>query len=140
MYKRQLDSRPFGYLVKPCDGRELHATIQMALARHEDELVVERSEERLQLALDAGSLGVLEWNPEENRLRGDLRLGMLFGSRLLPLDEPWDTFIGRVDAADREHVRAALDSTLVGGEAVSYTHLDVYKRQVRDDLHRRHVP
>ena len=105
MYKRQLDSRPFGYLVKPCDGRELHATIQMALARHEDELVVERSEERLQLALDAGSLGVLEWNPEENRLRGDLRLGMLFGSRLLPLDEPWDTFIGRVDAADREHVR-----------------------------------
>lgn len=44
---RALDSRPFGYLVKPCEGRELHATIQMALARHEDEMTIQRSEERL---------------------------------------------------------------------------------------------
>ena len=33
--RRALDCRPFGYLVKPCEARELHATIQMALARRE---------------------------------------------------------------------------------------------------------
>jgi DNA-binding response OmpR family regulator len=60
---------PFGYLIKPCEGRELHATIQMAMARHEDEVAVEQSEERLQLALNAGSLGVLEWSPATDRLQ-----------------------------------------------------------------------
>ena len=115
---RALDSRPFGYLVKPCEGRELHATIQMALARHEDEMIIQESEERLQLALDAGSLGVLEWDPATNQLKGDAHLGLLFGNRLLPLDETSDTFISRVNEADRERVRAALDSTAAGGRAI----------------------
>lgn len=115
---RALESRPFGYLVKPCEGRELHATIQMALARREDERAIEQSEERLRLALDAGSLGVLEWKPASNRLQGDVHLGQLFGNCLLPIDEPWEAFIARVDAADRGRVRAALNPTLVANEAV----------------------
>ncbi len=116
--RRALDSRPFGYLIKPCEGRELHATIQMAMARREDEVAVVQSEERLQLALNAGSLGVLEWSPDSNRLQGDVHLGKLFGNQLLPLDEPWDSFIARVDAADRERVQAALNPTLLSAEAV----------------------
>ena len=116
--RRALDSRPFGYLIKPCEGRELHATIQMAMARREDEMAIEQSEERLQLALNAGSLGVLEWSPTSNRLQGDVHLGKLFGNPLLPLDEPWDSFIARVDAADRERVQAALKPALLCTEAV----------------------
>ncbi|HSG22563.1 MAG TPA: EAL domain-containing protein [Azonexus sp.] len=116
--RRALDSRPFGYLIKPCEGRELHATIQMAMARREDEEAVEQSEERLQLALNAGSLGVLEWSPAANRMQGDSHLGKLFGNQLLPLDEPWDTFIARVDTADRERVHLALNPTLLSAEAV----------------------
>jgi diguanylate cyclase (GGDEF)-like protein/PAS domain S-box-containing protein len=116
--RRALDSRPFGYLIKPCEGRELHATIQMALARREDEIAVEQSEERLQLALNAGSLGVIEWSPASNRMQGDLRLGKLFGNQLLPLDESWETFIARVDTEDRERVQAALNPTLINAEAV----------------------
>ncbi len=115
---RALDSRPFGYLVKPCEGRELHATIQMALARHEDEMAIQQSEERLQLALDAGSLGVLEWDPATNKLRGDAHLGLFFDNHLVPLDETREAFIARVNEADRERVRAALDSTAAGGGAV----------------------
>jgi len=117
--RRALDSRPFGYLVKPCDARELHATIQMALARREDETAVEVSEQRLKLAIDAASLGVLEWIPESNRLTGDGHLHAIFGSRTLPLDEPWDAFVERVAGEDRERVQAALAATRAGGEAVS---------------------
>ncbi|PKO38798.1 MAG: two-component system response regulator [Betaproteobacteria bacterium HGW-Betaproteobacteria-6] len=117
--RRALDSRPFGYLIKPCEGRELHATIQMALARREDEQAVEQSEQRLKLALDAASLGVLEWCPLSNRMKGDVYLGMLFGNRPQPLDEPWETFINRVDEADRERVSNALTSKLPDSEAVS---------------------
>lgn len=107
--RRALDSCPFGYLVKPCDGRELHATIQMALARREAELAIERSEERLRLALDAGALGVLEWCPTANRLRGDAYLGKLFGNQPQKLDESWETFIDRIELADRGRVQAALN-------------------------------
>ena len=116
--RRALDSRPFGYLIKPCEGRELHATIQMAMARREDEMAVEQSEERLQLALNAGALGVLEWSPVANRMQGDSRLGKLFGNQLVPLDEPWETFIARVDTADRERVHLALNPTLYSAEAI----------------------
>ena len=119
--KRALDSRPFGYLIKPCEGRELHATIQMALARREDEVAVEESEERLKLALESGALGVLEWNSDSKRMKGDTFLGMLFGHRPQPLDESWETFIARVSASDRQRVSSELCSTLTQGEAVCFT-------------------
>ncbi|PKO86432.1 MAG: two-component system response regulator [Betaproteobacteria bacterium HGW-Betaproteobacteria-12] len=118
---RALDSRPFGYLIKPCEGRELHATIQMALARRQDEVAVEESEERLKLALESGALGVLEWDAGANRLTGDTYLGMLFGHRPQPLDESWETFIARVSAEDRQRVSHELGATLKEGEAVCFT-------------------
>jgi diguanylate cyclase (GGDEF)-like protein/PAS domain S-box-containing protein len=119
--RRALDSRPFGYLVKPCEGRELHATIQMALARREEEMAVEQSEQRLKLALDAGALGVLEWSPSADRLQGDDHLGAFFGNQSLPLDEPWDTFIARVTPADRERVHRALNPISATGETAHFT-------------------
>jgi diguanylate cyclase len=35
--RRALTSQPYGYLIKPFDARELHATLQTALVRHEFE-------------------------------------------------------------------------------------------------------
>ena len=117
--KRALGSRPFGYLVKPCEGRELHATIQMALARHDDEVTIQQSEERLQLALDAGSLAVLEWNPALGRLQGDAHLGRLLVDQPLPLDEALEAFIARVAPDDRERVEAALNPAGITSTAAS---------------------
>ncbi|NTV71671.1 MAG: EAL domain-containing protein [Azonexaceae bacterium] len=117
--RRALDSCPFGYLIKPCEGRELHATIQMALARRSDEMAVEQSEQRLKLALDAASLAVLEWSPGSNRLKGDAHLGMLLGHQAQPLDEPWEAFIDRIDEADRERVSQALTAKLLSNDASS---------------------
>lgn len=116
---RALDSRPFGYLIKPCEARELHATIQMALARREDELAVEESEERLKLALDSASLGVLEWNPALDRLTGDSHFGMLFANDPKPINESMDSFIAHVDERDRDLVREAVNSALRTGQAIS---------------------
>lgn len=116
--RRALDSKPFGYLVKPWDVRELHASIQMALARRDVEIAVENSELRLKLALDAASLGVLEWLPQTNRMHGDGHLGALFGEQHVPLDESWEVFTNRVNADDRERVVAALRHALLCGEAL----------------------
>ncbi len=109
---RALASRPFGYLVKPWDIRELHASIQMALARREIELAVERSELRLKLAMDAASLGVIEWLPKADRLHGEGHLDMLFDDREVPIEESWESFLARVDAGDRSSFAAALESAL----------------------------
>ncbi|HEY9192013.1 MAG TPA: EAL domain-containing protein [Methyloversatilis sp.] len=116
--RRALASRPFGYLVKPCEARELHATIQMALARREVEVTVERSEQRFKQALDAASLGVLEWHPKSMHMHGDGHLDSLFGDRPMPFDESWDTFLTRIDADDRVRVETALSSALRDGEPV----------------------
>ena len=115
--RRALDSRPFGYLVKPWDARELHASIQMALARRKAEVAVENSELRLKLAMDAASLGILEWHPQANRLQGDGHLSALFGDHQVPLDESWESFLAWVDAEDRPLVVATLDHTLSCGDA-----------------------
>ncbi|MBI4997652.1 MAG: EAL domain-containing protein [Rhodocyclales bacterium] len=117
---RALASRPFGYLIKPCEARELHAMIQMALARREVEVAVEQSELRLKLALDAASLGVLEWLPGSGRLSADGHMGVLYRDRRLPVDESWQEFLERVAAADRERVSSTLDDALSHGRPVLF--------------------
>ncbi len=109
---RALSSRPFGYLVKPWDIRELHASIQMALARREAEIAVEKSELRLKLAMEAASLGVIEWQPKANRLYGEGYLEVFFGDQQAPLDESWESFLARVHAIDRSNVETALEKAL----------------------------
>jgi diguanylate cyclase (GGDEF)-like protein/PAS domain S-box-containing protein len=116
--RRALDCRPFGYLVKPCEARELHATIQMALARREVEVLVERREQLFKQALDAASLGVIEWQVDSMLLHGDGHLRSLFGDRPVPLDESWNLFLSRVDAGDRERVSAALNAALQRSDPV----------------------
>lgn len=53
-------SFPHGYLVKPFDRRELAATIRMAANKHQAELSCRRSEQRLQLAMNAARLSYFE--------------------------------------------------------------------------------
>jgi PAS domain S-box-containing protein len=45
--QRATATKPHGYLLKPFSDRELHATIQMVLQRHEVELALRRSEAEL---------------------------------------------------------------------------------------------
>ncbi len=48
MLERAADTRPYGYLVKPISERELHTTIQMALARSKVDASLKRAHSRLQ--------------------------------------------------------------------------------------------
>jgi diguanylate cyclase (GGDEF)-like protein/PAS domain S-box-containing protein len=118
--QRALASRPFGYLIKPCEARELHAMIQMALARREVEVAVEQSELRLKLALDAASLGVLEWTPASGRMRAEGHMADLYRDRRLPVDESWADFVDRVAPDDRERIGTTLRSTMDSGHPVLF--------------------
>ena len=89
---RAQSSRPYGYLIKPYETRELHATLQVALARHAADAAVERSEERLRLAMDAADLSVWEWDAASDRV--------IAAGRALP------TRCGDAPAAPRPPARA----------------------------------
>ncbi|GAB3022227.1 two-component system response regulator [Bowmanella dokdonensis] len=69
---------PYGYIVKPYNSRELKASIETALARHRYEKITERSEKRLQAAVRAAQLSLLEYDAEHNTVQ----LEGVFGDRL----------------------------------------------------------
>jgi len=101
-------SRPYGYLIKPYESRELHAALQVALARRDADAAVERSEERLRLAVAAAELTVWDWDPAGDRVvvaqSGDGR-GTL------------SSLLEGLAAADRDAIRDAL----LGGGTVGGT-------------------
>lgn len=51
--ERARRTRPYGYLIKPFSERELHATVQMALERHEVQAALSDSQAKLQQSLEA---------------------------------------------------------------------------------------
>lgn len=60
--QRAKTTAPYGYLVKPVAERELLATLEMALHRHEIDCRLKKSEERLALALWGADLGMWDWD------------------------------------------------------------------------------
>lgn len=64
-------SFPHGYLIKPFDRRELEASIRMALVRHQAELKVKSSEQRLQQALGAAKMSYWQLNLSTDQLDMD---------------------------------------------------------------------
>ncbi len=110
---------PFGYLVKPCTAQAVAAAIRTALARHHAERAVVRSEERLQLALDAAEMGVWEWDPQADRLTGFGYIDAVFGGVPQPLNDGLKTFLERVHSGDRKEVRTAIERAVAEGEALN---------------------
>jgi diguanylate cyclase (GGDEF)-like protein/PAS domain S-box-containing protein len=99
---------PYGYLVKPIDPRELHATIQVALARRASEAAVEQSEERLRLALDSAQLGVWEWRAETRRFVAGGRLKSILEEVPEVSTDGVAALLTRVHPTDRESVECAI--------------------------------
>jgi PAS domain S-box-containing protein len=52
-------TEPFGYLIKPCQDRELHATIEMALHKHASETRLRESEQRFAATLSSIGDGII---------------------------------------------------------------------------------
>lgn len=62
-------TRPYGYLIKPFSERELHATIQMALERHQMQVALNDNQRLLAQALQSAGMGSLECDPEAGTVR-----------------------------------------------------------------------
>ena len=103
---RARKSRPYGYLLKPFTERELHATIQMAIERHKFEATLQRSEQRLRLALEAAQLGIVDIDTETFMVDLGSRSAEILGIDTTMARATCATLLEAVDEEDRERVRA----------------------------------
>lgn len=101
-------SLPYGYLVKPVESRELGATIRMALARREAERALEKSEERLRLAMDAAQLGVWEWSADSDAFECGGHTAAILGRPPSSLNSGPESFLAFIDPSDRPAVESAI--------------------------------
>jgi PAS domain S-box-containing protein len=112
--ERAQATRPYGYLLKPFSERELHATIQMALARRESEAAQQVSEERLALALDAAEMGIWEVDPGSRRVTVSPRAREIFGLTEDCGETTWSALLQAVAPAYRHVVNEELERRLSG--------------------------
>lgn len=99
--ERARRTRPYGYLIKPFSERELHATVQMALERHEVQVALDASRTLLEQALQAAEMGIVH-------IRPDLGLMHMTGAPA-PLaglhegeDHPIGDFLEAIEPEDRQ--------------------------------------
>ena len=81
-------------------------------ARHRAEDALRRSEERLRLALDAGRMGVWDWNVRTGGLEWSDSLEPLHGLAPGTFEGTFEHFVGLVHPDDRDGVAAAIQSAL----------------------------
>ena len=119
LLERATGTMPFGYLLKPFETRELHATLQVALARRNAEIALERSEQRLALALRSSDLAVFEWDVDSGRV--DIHGVVPAIARAFTPTKParWDDLVARILPGDRPVLARAVGSALRDGGHVS---------------------
>ena len=81
---------------------------------------LQRSEERLRLALDSARMGIWYWSVETNALVWDDNLRAIYGLQADEAMASYEHFIARVHADDREYVSQMVGRTLESGDALDY--------------------
>jgi signal transduction histidine kinase/CheY-like chemotaxis protein len=85
-------TEPFGYILKPFENRELVAAIETAVYKHRAEMRLREVNNRLELAQQAGRVGVFDWNGETGEFHVTPELEKLHRAApgsLRDLDDLW---------------------------------------------------
>lgn len=109
--ERARKTRPYGYLLKPFSERELHATIQMAFERQKLEKELTDKQRLLQQALDAASMGVMEYDAPSGDFKPSARTAELLGLALEP-SLPLTEVLARIDDQDRPSIEQRIQESL----------------------------
>jgi PAS domain S-box-containing protein len=81
---------------------------------------LQRSEERLRLALDAARMGIWYWSVESNLLVWDDNLRAMYGLAPAQPVGGYEEFLGRVHPDDRQFVSESVQRAIRGGGALDY--------------------
>lgn len=101
---------PYGYLVKPVQQRELHAAVQMALARFRASHQRLRAERRLRLALDSAKMGIVTLAEGTDLVEIDGHFPPVADQSLRSFRLPLDAFYGHLSADAQSKVRHLVEN------------------------------
>src|SRR5262249_54988474 len=107
LLQRARFTKPYGYVIKPVNCRDLHATLQMALERRATDLALKESQQRLQMALAASELGAWEIEHEGGHILYRDHMGWSQDSAPRILAERFRDLLATVHEEDRSAVQAA---------------------------------
>ena len=98
-------AEPFGYILKPFEGRELRATIETALYKHRTEEALRKSEARLKFALETTQTGAWELDLLDHQMERTLTHDRIFGYETLLPSWSYERFLEHVLPEDRPEVQ-----------------------------------
>lgn len=99
------------------DGQRLSYSVVLDITeRRRAEAAMEQSGERLQLALDAGRMGIFAWDLVEDRLEWDARQYELFGIEASSGPIDGQDALSRVHPDDRPGLEAAIGAAVAAGD------------------------
>lgn len=102
---RAREAKPYGYLVKPFETRELNATLQMALERHRTAAAVARSQARLSLALESTDACAWELDLKLQRLVASGQVKDILGWDATQSHQDLSAFLAQVHEQDRTRLQ-----------------------------------
>lgn len=107
-------SGPFGYVLKPLDGRELYINIEIALYKHKLEQALRESEERYMLALQGSKDGIWDWNIKTGRIFFSERWLSMLGYTRGQVANDLESWLELVHPEDRKNLQTALEDHIQG--------------------------
>lgn len=116
--RRASECNAYSYLVKPVQSAELHATLQLAIAKH-------ALDRRLRLALDASAITVWEWSVETGRVETTGNITKLLGAEH-PIPTSLNSFFPKIHPEDQPAFEAFLSRA--GNESTSADLVFRYRR------------
>jgi PAS domain S-box-containing protein len=97
LLKDALGTDPFGYLVKPCEERELHTTLQTALSKHRTECILQDANARLDEAARRSAAALRQSEAQFHDLFDgtlDLVQSVAPDGRVLFVNHAWRNLLG----------------------------------------------
>ncbi len=127
-FQRAKITEPFGYLIKPFDLKELNRSVEIALYKNEMNNKLLESQERYQVAVHAGKMGVWEFWPDDKKYFSDINLKTLYGFENDEIGNSIDEWAELVHEEDRLEMDRKFQSFLKSKEKEFLLEHRIYKK------------
>ena len=116
-FQRAKITDPFGYLIKPFELKELNRSVEMALYKNKMNNELLENQQRYEIAVRAGKIGVWEFWLNEKKYFSDKNLKALYGFNVDELTDRLDDWSALVYKEDRAEMEEKFQKFLESNES-----------------------